>query len=351
MQSKYIGIFETLKAELADGGYRVGEVLPSVETLCRRFGAGAYAVRHALALLRDDGLVALRQNVGAVVSEKVARAWKGRVLFVAVGVTGSYYTSKLYSMMADSFGKAGWDMEPAFIESRRTHLDVERVRGLVANGISFAVIYCSERQITDILDHAKIPYVVIGGFGREYPNARGVMRMDSKSCYDELICALKRKRLKSVLEVDFERVHDRGFKSQMFEAGICVRRVLCKWDYSKPLSLADVRGCGYRAVAEFFAEERNRRRPPEMILFDDDYLACGGISALLELGFRIPKDVRLAVQSNAGNELALGVPLTRLQLDPAADAERIFGYVSRLLSGRPAAPPRLALNFIPGESL
>ena len=56
----------TLREELSDGRYRVGQRLPGVAALRARFGAGEFAVRHALQMLRDEGFLTLKPHIGAV---------------------------------------------------------------------------------------------------------------------------------------------------------------------------------------------------------------------------------------------------------------------------------------------
>ena len=347
----YRELADKLKAEFADGGCRIGETLPSVKELCARHGVGPFAMRHALRLLRDEGFITLRQNVGASVTGKAVRAWKGRVAFVAVGSPGSYYQAKLAIRLSEALCEAGWDLEPIFLETRRRPLEEGRVRALVANGLCLAIIHCSERQITEIFDHANIPYVVISGFGREYSNARAVIRTDFRRCYDDLIAAFKAADVKRVLEVDFERVVDRSFKLQLLRAGIEVRRELCSWDYDCPMRLVDVKNCAYQTVRRLLVDTHSRRELPDALLFDDDYLAFGGIVAVLEAGLRIPRDIRVVTHSNEGNEAVLGVSLARLESDPVVDGDTIADYVLNLLSGSRPAPPRLVPRFIAGDSL
>ena len=55
----------TLREELSNGRYRVGERLPGVDALRARFGAGEFAVRHALQMLRDEGFLTLKRCVFA----------------------------------------------------------------------------------------------------------------------------------------------------------------------------------------------------------------------------------------------------------------------------------------------
>ena len=81
-------IAETLKGELEAGRWKAGERLPSVAELRERFGVGEWVVRHALQNLRDDGFITLRQNTGAVVTEKSLLLSRGRIAFVMVGANG-----------------------------------------------------------------------------------------------------------------------------------------------------------------------------------------------------------------------------------------------------------------------
>ncbi len=117
------------------------------------------------------------------------------------------------------------------------------------------------------------------------------------------------------------------------------------------ITLGTVREAGYRTVADFFADERNRRELPDAILFDDDYLAAGGIAALLEAGLRIPEDVGVVSFMNKGNEVVIGKRITGIGCDPAAEGDIVAAYVLKLLVGKHPAPPRIPWCFFPGESL
>jgi DNA-binding LacI/PurR family transcriptional regulator len=86
-------------------------------------------------------------------------------------------------------------------------------------------------------------------------------------------------------------------------------------------------------------------------LFDDDYLADGGLVALYEAGLRVPEDVKVVFYSNKGNEPVLGVSAARIENDPVSYGDAVAQYVLKLLSGRKAAPPKVVRRFIPGKSL
>ena len=112
-------IAETLSGELETGRWKAGERLPSVAELRKRFGVGAFAVRSAVRKLRDDGLVTIKKHVGAVVSQKAARSWKGRVAFVAVGTPGSYFMHKLAVLLGERLRKCGYDLTTLFLGSQK----------------------------------------------------------------------------------------------------------------------------------------------------------------------------------------------------------------------------------------
>ena len=344
-------IAAALRRDLTSGCWGVAAALPSVDDLRARFGAGEYAVRRALKQLRDEGLITLRQRVGAVATEKVAQPWKGTVAFVHVGAVGSYYSHLLAQQLTWRFEEAGWRMASIFLAvAKDGSIDLSVLRRHLANGLSFVIGAFARYEISDMISAAGVPHVILGGYTRDFPKAHAVLKHDNMACYDKLICALKARCAKTILEFDFDRLMDRNFKNQLFAAGITVRRVMHRFD-GGGITLGTVREAGYRTVADFFADERNRRKLPDAILFDDDYLAAGGIAALLEAGLRIPEDVGVVSFMNKGDELVIGKRITGIGCDPAAEGDIVAAYVLKLLAGKHPAPPRIPWCFFPGESL
>ena len=345
-------IAETIRREMAEGRHRAGDLLPPVEELCARFGAAAFAVRRALHLLRDEGLVTITKHVGAVVTDRASFAWKGRIAFIHNSTAASYFSQRLAILLARRFDAAGWEMDAVFFESNHEGcLDLGPIRRRLAGGLSFAIVLSEYRQISELLDRAAVPYVVLNGYAREFPNARAVIREGTAECYGDLIAAMKERNVRTIQEFDFTRRMDRYFQSQIRAAGFSVHRVLSEYDNETQRSLCDVRACGHDAVARFLAGRAGNARLPNVILFDDDYLAAGGIVALLEAGLRIPDDVRVVTYSIRGNELATAVPLARIENDPETWAGEVAKYVLAQLAGRRAPVPRPRLRFVPGESL
>lgn len=345
-------IAATIRGELIAGRYRKDTPLPSVDVLRKRFSVGEYAVRHALQKLRDEGLISLKQGIGAVSAGIAECSWKGRIALIAVDTSASYSRQKMAIQLARRFRDAGWDFVPIFIDQAKDgSMDVSQIRRSAANGLDFAILITDQSQVAEVCDGLSLPYVVLNGYMHDFPNARAVVREDFRKCFADLIRVLRERKVKTLLEFDIERLMDRSFKNQLFEAGIDVRRVLCKWDNRNSWTLSDIKRCGYRAVADYFADEHHRNSPSDAMLFDDDYLAAGGIVALLERGLRIPKDVKVVTYSNSGDEPVAGVTLARVEADPVSYGDTVAAYVLKLLAGRHITPPRIYWRFIPGESL
>ena len=70
----YYQIYETLRAQLADGVWAAGEFLPPIPQLAARFSVSIVTIRQALELLRADGLVMSERGRGTSVVEVPARA-------------------------------------------------------------------------------------------------------------------------------------------------------------------------------------------------------------------------------------------------------------------------------------
>ena len=338
-------IADALRGELEGGRYRAGECLPSVGDLRKRFGAGEFAVRAALHKLRDEGLVAVTKHVGVTATGKSAPVWKGHVAFIHSSTMCAYFTHRLAMQLMRQFEVVGWCMHLVFLESNADgRIDTEELMRHVGGGLAFAVVLSEFRQISQLLDRAAVPYVVLNGYARDFPNARAVIRDSTSEGCAELVAYMKAHGMKKMLEVDFERRVDRTFKKLLADGGIIVQRELCKFDNETQHSLSAVREVGYKAVVRFLAN--NGGHLPDVVLFDDDYLAAGGVVALLQAGIRIPDDVTIVTHANRGDEMLVGIPHCRIVNDPVALGDRVAKYVLAVLDGRSPRPPRNSFHFV-----
>ena len=340
-------IADALRGEITGGRFKAGERLPPVGNLRTRFSAGEFAVRSALHKLRDEGLVSIVKHVGAVVTGKSSRSWKGHVLLIRTSAACSFAPQRFTMHIAAQFEAAGWMAHPLFLKvDQNGCCDVKPIVRHLAGGVAFAVLCTGSKQIPDLMESAGVPYVVVDGYTREFPRARAVIRYATHGGYADLIDYLRKKGVGNLLEVDYERQMDRAFKVQLAGSGITVRRVLCKRERRGELGLGDVREMGHKAVAQFLMDGASRAKLPDAVLFDDDYLAVGGVFALLQAGVRIPEDTLVVTMSNRGNAMLAGVPHSQIEFDPDSMGDCVAKYVLACLDGRKARPKSSEVRFI-----
>ena len=81
----YRQLARILREQIAAGQLHAGEALPSEASLSQRFDVGRDAVRDALALLRNDGLVITTRGIGTFVRGPAADV---KVVRVGAGTPG-----------------------------------------------------------------------------------------------------------------------------------------------------------------------------------------------------------------------------------------------------------------------
>jgi DNA-binding transcriptional regulator YhcF (GntR family) len=69
----YQQLADLLRDGVKRGVYEPGAMLPSERSLMRQYGVSRPAIRHALAVLRHEGLITVEHGVGAKVREPVQR--------------------------------------------------------------------------------------------------------------------------------------------------------------------------------------------------------------------------------------------------------------------------------------
>jgi GntR family transcriptional regulator len=70
-------LYVLLKEQITSGRYRLGDLLPTQEALCRQFSISRITVRRALNDLVEDGFVRNRQGVGTFVATDIGKARQG----------------------------------------------------------------------------------------------------------------------------------------------------------------------------------------------------------------------------------------------------------------------------------
>ena len=91
---------------------------------------------------------------------------------------------------------------------------------------------------------------------------------------------------------------------------------------------------------------------PDVVLFWDDFVAQGALTAFLERGLKIPHDVKVVTLSNRGLGPVYSAALTRVECDASETGEKVAAYVlARLAKGRIPPSPVIAPRYVFGRTM
>jgi DNA-binding LacI/PurR family transcriptional regulator len=100
-------------------------------------------------------------------------------------------------------------------------------------------------------------------------------------------------------------------------------------------------GAGWEEFREIWA---SKERPDGLIVLDDMLFADLQI-ALSDLGIRVPRDLKLAVQTNRGISSPARFPATVLEIDPAEEAAHYVEFLAKRLRGEAIEKITRRLSF------
>jgi len=89
-------------------------------------------------------------------------------------------------------------------------------------------------------------------------------------------------------------------------------------------------GAGWSGFREIWTHSKNR---PDGIFFTDDVLFQDTVTAILELGVKVPEQLAIVTLANRGLDFACPFPVTRLEFDPECIAVGLAKMMGALIKG------------------
>lgn len=331
----------TLSAQLADavreavddGILKPGDVLPSQLELAARLGTSARVPREAFAALAAERIAVARPRIGCVVLPRRASAKRGRILFVVrESMAIGYYVTVFENALRSLFVRKGFTFVKAVLGSdhggRGEYTELEDA---LSHPNVLGIAFDDEEETFKRIRAAGVPVVAIG-----IRNHRGITGLeevgfDVAGAIPDFVAHCRRAGVRSVTQFSFgtsidavPRLQAEGIRAE----GVVLGPVRAR------SAQEGIQRAGLEAVLRRYGGDF-RRNLPDVLLFTDDYLAAGALLALAHLGIRIPTDVRATVFSNVGSGPVHPLALTRMEMDPEADARKVFGWLRQVLAGRP----------------
>lgn len=323
-------VADVLRGALVTGFYKPGDVLPTIRELAEKLEVGRVNVERAVSRLTDEGLLNPRPGIGCVVCDAGVTLWKGRVLVVVPPGTGSMADIPMSTVIRDFLTLNGY----------LTH--VVTVDRTPEGRFDFALLDLMTRQKTDLvvqlhdkpeisgwLSSRKLPFVrcTSGGAQERPPACVGTVRRSNAAAMTVFAEHCAGEGVRNVLIAAAWDVRD--VAESLRKAGISSRI----WRVPIPPGTTgtEVSRLALEAMTERLSGH-GRCDFPELVYFDDDYLASGALTAMLYAGVKIPEDVHVVTVVNpVGSGLVFPVPLTRLEMNTPdwgrSVAEHVLGYL------------------------
>ena len=333
-----------IKDEIAYGRVKAGEPIPTIKELAKATGLSFRVARGVVEQLAREGYVRSRPRVGTVVLPRDVTALRGRVLFVLPDVDAcSYHVTMIADALRRRLGAAGYAFS-AVVFSQDPQIGLSFLRHELVRTPDVAIAIYSTKPVRKCLREAGVKSVFIYGDEPAREEGRWI-RFSAEEAIGNFVQHCVRTGVKRVLQVRFEGNDTPDAKEALAEKGI-----KSGWlAVPRMDELGRYEGIERAAYNAFM--DLPRSAFPDVVLFWDDFVAQGALTAFLERGLKIPHDVKVVALSNRGLGPVYSEALTRFECDATETGEKVAAYVLGLLAkGRLPQLPVVAPHYVFGRT-
>ena len=323
---------ENIRRAVARGDFKAGDKLPSLREMAKRCKTSLRVPLAAIDELTKEGLVRGRSRSGVVVLGSRRRVCKGNVLFVCEGGYVTYYREALFRQVSVRLAEAGWRTSFAYVGSgNRGKCDTTSLRTELRGDYDLVFgIYCS-LPVLDVVRASGVPFASLASLNSPAAEgAIGQIAFCSSAAVVDFAEDCRRKRVKRLLMMELEPdVND--VRMLMRKHGVTVETIIVR-PRDGALRLEEIEVAGFASLSRRLADGRKAR--PDLVYFADDFLAHGGIWAIEAAGLRAPRDIGFVTFANRHRVPNYLCPVTRIEKDLQADADKIAdGFIAYLEGG------------------
>ena len=342
-------LVERLKATIVRNRCRPGEVLAGIREIAERAHVSEKVVRAAMRRLTGEGWIVPRRHVGSIVAERGTQGARWRVLYFTHNPYYCYYHERFIATLRMQLlrEKGGvllvsvnrCDGINGYIqleEALKEHWD------LILEGPTVA-------KSRKMIEASGWPFATIDDSVYSMPpsaaaNCVGRIVMSIGSAAGDFVRECARRNVRSVIQMQCDKgAFDVTDRLRIMDVDVRTERT--------PMGISpDEVAHGAYAIVDGWFGRRNFRLP-DVVFFTDDYVAQGGLMALLRHGVRIPEDVSVVSFANKGHLPIWDQDLTRIELDPVAHGIATAQAVRTFLrSGQFPSGLSLGSDWIPGTT-
>jgi len=333
------------RSQILSGQILPGAGLPSIRSAGSSLGVHHLTVAQAYRRLAAEGLVRIKGGVGAFVASEpeggellvCSMAWESEDTFAAA-VAGEILRQG--RVRGHTIASVMVDQNMALLPALKARADRGALRGVWLRGIPGTAAAAAFR----VLDECRVPVVALS----EYPQARCTVTLDTPAAIrlgTRYLLARGCRRV-AMLTSGVDHFPDRAEACRATCEALGASFEMASLPYNEDAPLATYELHGSRSVEALFL----RRGRPDGLLITDDVIGRGALAALLRLGLRAPRDVRVCTHARVGSGYpsVFGMAVARMEVDTARVAAAACEMMERALSGEAMAEPRvrLPLRFI-----
>lgn len=315
-------IYRELVGELEQGIYRPGDRLPSEAALCERFGASRITVAKAIQSLQRDGLVSRRPGSGTYVEQPRKEVnHRFGLLIPQLGST-EIFEPICQGIMRAPLAKSHvllWGYAPGEGENdadQTGRMAEQLCRQFIdqkVSGVFFAPLEytldrdAANRRIIEMLQRAKVPVVLLDRCLETYP---------ARSTLD--LVGIDNHRAGALVT---QHLWQQGARRIVFVARKRSATTIVERIAGYQFALSEVQPGAFASVSlgdvndPAFVRGLLARDRPDGIVCGNDLTAARLMRMLLDMGLRIPEEIRMAGFDDVSYSKFLPRPLTTIRQD------------------------------------
>ncbi len=347
-------VAEGLRQCILTGRFKPGETLPTKLEMAAELGVNDITVRRALAQLTAEGFVAPKPRRGILVCDRTRHAWRGHVLFASWSGPEMYYRTVLAAEVTRRLHEHRYLVTDLQMDGVQQSRDYPELRTLLdTRSVDLVLVEgggeVDKAALPRILRQSGVPFVHVDQASLVYVGAQADIVFSYADAYRALAAHCRACGLRRALLVFSGRSPNRH---PLLEEAMRASGVRCVWLEAPGIAglrlPESVERGGLAALRAWLAD---RPALPDLLYFDDDFIARGALLALSQRGISIPEDVQVATWANRGLGPVFDKPLTRIEMDPVAHGVAVAERVLGVLEGRSAqAAAVLEPEFVEGET-
>lgn len=342
-----------LRRAIQSGHYPTGVTLPTLDQTAQFLGVSSNVVQTAIKRLSHEGLVTARPKRGIEVCPVGQHRWQAHVLYLHWGGASSFYEAVSSETVMNRLLARHILVTSGQLNGDEVAAKYPLISSIIHAGpINMAVLAGSAEFVGVFLAENEIPFVHLTGTVMGAPSrlARRVLVEESRPALEKAVQHAAACGVRSLLMMVLNNEGDNGTMRGLAEAaGFSVRMLVAKPADKKDMPAAVQRG-GLEGMARWL---ESGEPLPDLIYFADDYLAQGGLTALLARGIRIPEEVQVISWANRDSGPVFPKALTRVEMDPERDGEALVNLVMEALKKpdrKVSKPLLIGPEFIVGET-